>query len=210
MTNKTLMRLNGLSAALAGFVLRLFLVLKFPVGTSGDAPFYIELASNWLKNGVYGLEVNGHLTPVVTFLFPSYPAFLASIFTFVGHLVARGDVGTGCGGFGNMFRDRADRGPAGAAEFEAARRCRWIVARRPLSIYRELLSSCTQRSFGYVSHRARPAYSARNRPRPTEHLTGLGQGFLETSAKPVVSGGCSLTGIRNAGTSRKLHFCSSQ
>ena len=59
MTTTTLMRLNVVSAALAGFMLRFFLVLKFPVGTSGDAPFYIELAWNWLKNGVYGLEVNG-------------------------------------------------------------------------------------------------------------------------------------------------------
>src|SRR5579864_1670326 len=84
MTTKTLMRLNVGSAVLAGFILRLFLVLKFPVGTSGDAPFYIGLAWNWLKNGVYGLEVNGQLMPV-DIRVPGYPAFLASIFTFAGN-----------------------------------------------------------------------------------------------------------------------------
>ncbi len=84
MTTTTMMRLNVASAALAGFILRLFLVLKFPVGTSGDAPFYIGLAWNWLKNGVYGLEVNGQLMPVDVRV-PGYPAFLAAIFTFAGN-----------------------------------------------------------------------------------------------------------------------------
>ena len=78
------MRLNVASAALAGLILRLFFVLKFPVGTSGDAPFYIELAWNWLKNGVYGLRVNGQLMPVDVRV-PGYPAFLAAIFTFAGN-----------------------------------------------------------------------------------------------------------------------------
>ena len=84
MTTNTLMRHNVASAALAGFILRLFLVLKFPVGTSGDAPFYIGLAWNLLKNGVYGLEVNGQLMPVDVRV-PGYPAFLAAIFTFAGN-----------------------------------------------------------------------------------------------------------------------------
>jgi hypothetical protein len=84
MTTNTLMRLNVASAALAGFVLRLFLVLKFPVETSGDAPFYIELAWNWLKNGIYGLEVNGQLMPLDVRV-PGYPAFLAAVFTFAGN-----------------------------------------------------------------------------------------------------------------------------
>jgi 4-amino-4-deoxy-L-arabinose transferase-like glycosyltransferase len=84
MTTNTLMRLNVVLAALAGFMLRVFLVLRFPIGTSGDAPFYIELAWNWLKNNVYGLEVNGQLMPVDVRM-PGYPAFLASIFTFAGN-----------------------------------------------------------------------------------------------------------------------------
>ena len=79
-----MMRLNIAFAALAGLILRLFLVLTFPMGSSGDAPFYIELAWNWLKIGVYGLPVNGQLLPVDVRV-PGYPAFLAAIFTFAGN-----------------------------------------------------------------------------------------------------------------------------
>jgi hypothetical protein len=80
----TKMRLNVALAACAGLILRLALVLRFPVADSGDAPFYIELAWNWLKNGVYGFPVNGQLTPV-DMRVPGYPAFLALIFTFFGN-----------------------------------------------------------------------------------------------------------------------------
>ncbi len=65
-------------------MLRVFFVLKFPVTDSGDAPFYIELAWNWLKNGVYGFPVNGQLTPV-DMRVPGYPAFLAAVFAFAGN-----------------------------------------------------------------------------------------------------------------------------
>jgi hypothetical protein len=77
------MRTNIALAALTGLTLRVFLVLKFPVTDSGDAPFYIELAWNCLKNGVYGFPVNGRLTPV-DMRVPGYPAFLAAIFAFAG------------------------------------------------------------------------------------------------------------------------------
>jgi Dolichyl-phosphate-mannose-protein mannosyltransferase len=78
------MRVNVSLAVLAGLALRVFFVLKFPVTESGDAPFYIELAWNWLKNGVYGFPVNGHLTPV-DMRVPGYPAFLAAVFAFAGN-----------------------------------------------------------------------------------------------------------------------------
>lgn len=83
MTPAAKVRTNILLAALAGLSLRVFFVLKFPVTNSGDAPFYIDLAWNWLKRGVYGFEVNGRLTPV-DMRVPGYPAFLASIFAFTG------------------------------------------------------------------------------------------------------------------------------
>lgn len=83
-TPHTKMRVNVSLAVLAGLVLRLFFVLKFPVTESGDAPFYIELAWNWLKKGVYGFPVNGRLTPV-DMRVPGYPAFLAAVFTFAGN-----------------------------------------------------------------------------------------------------------------------------
>lgn len=77
------MRLHVLSAVLAGLGLRVALILKFPVSDAGDSPFYMDLAWNWLKHGVYGLTVNGALTPV-DMRVPGYPAFLAMIFELGG------------------------------------------------------------------------------------------------------------------------------
>jgi hypothetical protein len=77
------MRVHMVMAALAGLALRLFFILKFPVTDSGDAPFYIELGWNWLRNRVYGLPIHGVLTPV-DMRTPGYPAFVAAIFAFAG------------------------------------------------------------------------------------------------------------------------------
>jgi hypothetical protein len=84
MTAKHMMRVNVALAALAGLALRFFFVLKLPVTDSGDAPFYIELAWNWLKKGVYGAVVEGQLMPLDT-RGPGYPAFLAAIFSVAGN-----------------------------------------------------------------------------------------------------------------------------
>jgi hypothetical protein len=78
------MRANAAFAAFTGLTLRLFFVLRFPMTASGDGPFYIELAWNWLKYGVYGLSVNGRLSPA-DIRTPGYPAFLAAVFTFAGN-----------------------------------------------------------------------------------------------------------------------------
>jgi len=83
MTPTRSVRVNIALATLSGLALRLYLVLKFPVTDTGDAPFYIELAWNWLKNGIYGFPVYGQLTPV-DMRVPGYPAFLASVFAFAG------------------------------------------------------------------------------------------------------------------------------
>src|SRR5580704_13704416 len=83
-TQHTKMLVNAGLAVSAGLALRVLFVLKFPVTDSGDAPFYMELAWNWLKNGVYGFPVNGHLTPV-DMRVPGYPAFLAAVFAFAGN-----------------------------------------------------------------------------------------------------------------------------
>jgi hypothetical protein len=80
-TNKT--RANVAAAVCAGLALRVYLVLKFPVTDTGDGPFYIELAWNWLKNGVYGFAVHGQLT-AVDMRVPGYPAFLAAVFAVAG------------------------------------------------------------------------------------------------------------------------------
>jgi len=81
MTPTTKMRVHVVFAALTGLALRLFFILRFPMTTSDDSQFYIELAWNWLKKGVYGFPVNGQLTPL-DMRMPGYPAFLAAIFTF--------------------------------------------------------------------------------------------------------------------------------
>jgi 4-amino-4-deoxy-L-arabinose transferase-like glycosyltransferase len=83
MTFPSKLRVSAGLALLTGLMLRLFFILKFPVQDSGDAPFYIELAWNWLKNGVYGFPIAGQLTPV-DMRVPGYPAFLAAIFAFFG------------------------------------------------------------------------------------------------------------------------------
>src|ERR1700683_755127 len=83
MTAKNMMRLNVALADGSGLALRLFYVLKLPAADSGDAPFYIELAWNWLKGGVYGAVVDGRLMPLDTRV-PGYPAFLAAIFSVAG------------------------------------------------------------------------------------------------------------------------------
>jgi MFS family permease len=83
MTPQNKVRGNIALALLAGCAMRTYFALKYPVTDSGDAPFYIELAWNWLKNGVYGFPVNGVLTPV-DMRVPGYPAFLAAVFSFAG------------------------------------------------------------------------------------------------------------------------------
>src|ERR1700723_806396 len=83
MTASNKMRANVAAAVCAGLALRVYLVLKFPVTDTGDGPFYIELAWNWLKNGVYGFAVHGQLTPV-DMRVPGYPAFLAAVFAVAG------------------------------------------------------------------------------------------------------------------------------
>lgn len=69
-------------AIAAGLCLRLFFVLKFPAG-SGDTVLYDQMATYWLKNGVYAMLVGGQITPV-DLRMPGYPAFLATIYAITG------------------------------------------------------------------------------------------------------------------------------
>ena len=83
MTTRTWMRVNVAIAAFAGLALRIFFVLRFPATSSGDSPFYIQLAWNWLKNGIYGVRIGARLVPVDVRV-PGYPAFLAAVFAISG------------------------------------------------------------------------------------------------------------------------------
>ena len=131
-------RIHVALAALAGLGLRLFFVLRYPVTDSGDAPFYIELAWNWLKNGVYGFEVNGQLTPVDMRVPGLSRHSWRAIFACGGKFAARGDADAGRGGSCHLFSDRADRGTARSGSIAAARGDCGLVARGALSVYREL------------------------------------------------------------------------
>lgn len=69
-------------ALAAGLCLRLLFVLKFPAD-SGDTALYEEIATNWLKQHAYALNLHGALTPVDVRV-PGYPAFLALIYALTG------------------------------------------------------------------------------------------------------------------------------
>lgn len=72
-----------LCATLAALALRLFFVCHF-AHLAGDTLVYGDIARNWLTHGVYGLTDNGIIRPTLIRL-PGYPAFLAAIFSLVGH-----------------------------------------------------------------------------------------------------------------------------
>jgi len=69
--------LQSLPALVIGLLLRLFFVFWLP-STAGDTGLYEKLATNWLQHHVYGLAVNGVLTPL-DIRMPGYPAFLALV-----------------------------------------------------------------------------------------------------------------------------------
>ncbi|HXJ05086.1 MAG TPA: hypothetical protein VNH65_08310 [Candidatus Acidoferrum sp.] len=73
---------HTVTALAAGFCLRLFFVLKYPVD-SGDTVLYEQMATNWLQHHVYAMNVNGAILPV-DLRMPGYPAFLAAIYAFTG------------------------------------------------------------------------------------------------------------------------------
>jgi len=71
-----------LPALLAGLLLRLFFIWRFPF-YSGDTAYYEELARNWLYHGVYGFYSHGQLLPSDARM-PGYPAFLSIIYFWAG------------------------------------------------------------------------------------------------------------------------------
>src|SRR5487761_730148 len=83
MTASIKMRGHVTGAVLAAFALRVCFLWKFPFYDAGDTPIYQQLAQNWLKLGIYGLEILGRVTPV-DIRTPGYPAFLAAIYTVFG------------------------------------------------------------------------------------------------------------------------------
>src|ERR1700691_4056231 len=73
-----------------------------------------------------------------------------------GWAIAAGcDAGAGGGGFGDVLRDRADRGAAGARKFEAARRAGGLVAGGAVPVHGELHGGGAYRNTGDISDGAR-------------------------------------------------------
>jgi hypothetical protein len=68
---------HPLFALVIGLLLRLFFVFRYP-SSAGDTLLYDGLASNWLQHRVYGIPIDGVLTPL-DIRMPGYPAYLALI-----------------------------------------------------------------------------------------------------------------------------------
>src|SRR5712664_418190 len=73
---------NTFVALAVGLSLRLFFVLKYPAD-SGDTVLYEQIATNWLKQHVYAMDIGGAVTPV-DLRMPGYPAFLAILYAITG------------------------------------------------------------------------------------------------------------------------------
>jgi 4-amino-4-deoxy-L-arabinose transferase-like glycosyltransferase len=69
-------------AGLAGLILRLFFVFRFPAVVD-DSRLYANIADNWLHHGVYAITNSGVVMPTLSRL-PGYPAFLAGVFLVFG------------------------------------------------------------------------------------------------------------------------------
>lgn len=70
------------AATLAGLALRLVLVAYFPAVVD-DSRLYADIATNWLRHGVYGITNGPAIIPTLSRL-PGYPGFLAVIFALFG------------------------------------------------------------------------------------------------------------------------------
>src|SRR5439155_9090388 len=71
---------HPLTALITGFAFRLFFLLRLP-SSAGDTALYETLSLNWVKHSIYGMPVDGVLTPV-DIRMPGYPAYLAVVKAF--------------------------------------------------------------------------------------------------------------------------------
>jgi len=71
---------HPLTALITGFAFRLFFLLRLP-SSAGDTGLYETLSLNWVKHSIFGVTVDGVLTPV-DIRMPGYPAYLAVVKAF--------------------------------------------------------------------------------------------------------------------------------
>ena len=72
-----------LAGALAGLLLRLLFLFRWP-HVQGDSLIYIDIAKNWLLQGIYGMTEAGGVAVPTYIRLPGYPAFLAASFALFG------------------------------------------------------------------------------------------------------------------------------
>ena len=68
---------HPITAIVTGLLLRMAFVLRLP-SSAGDTSLYETLATNWLRQKVYGIPIDGSLTPV-DIRMPGYPGYLAIV-----------------------------------------------------------------------------------------------------------------------------------
>jgi len=73
---------HPLTALVTGFFFR-FLFLRYLPSSAGDTALYGRLSLNWVKHSIYGIPVDGVLTPV-DIRMPGYPVYLAVVHAFSG------------------------------------------------------------------------------------------------------------------------------
>jgi len=71
---------HPLTALVTGFLLRFFFLWRLP-SSAGDTALYETLSLNWVKHSIYGMPVDGVLTPV-DIRMPGYPVYLAVVYAF--------------------------------------------------------------------------------------------------------------------------------
>ena len=68
---------HPITAVAIGLLLRMAFVLRLP-SSAGDTTLYETLATNWLRQKVYGIPINNALVPV-DIRMPGYPGYLAVV-----------------------------------------------------------------------------------------------------------------------------------
>jgi len=71
---------HPLSALITGLLFRSFFLWYLP-SSAGDTALYETLSLNWVKHSIYGMPVDGVLTPV-DIRMPGYPGYLAVVHAF--------------------------------------------------------------------------------------------------------------------------------
>jgi hypothetical protein len=93
---------HPLTALVTGFFFRFFFLWYLP-SSAGDTALYETLSLNWVQHSIYGIPVDGVLTPV-DIRMPGYPVYLAVVHAFTN---LGGEPALFWAMFGQIFADLA-------------------------------------------------------------------------------------------------------